>query len=157
MTQVLTSGYQGESLENFVSKLVAARIDVLVDVRTFASSRKPGFSKRALEQALQSRGIDYMHMPQLGMPRHLLRQRHELSDNTPILDAYDDLLPEWGEHLDSLMTYMHGKRSCLMCFEADEQQCHRSRLACYLQARYPEISLVACQAEHPEVNYAAGG
>ena len=42
-------------------------MQLLVDVRTVPASRRmPHFAKAALERSLPERGIDYLHMPELG-------------------------------------------------------------------------------------------
>lgn len=51
-TRVWTAGYQGEELDAFIRKLQDARITLLVDIRRRAQSRKKGFSKSALRNAL---------------------------------------------------------------------------------------------------------
>jgi uncharacterized protein (DUF488 family) len=121
--EIMIAGYQGETIQAFIDKLVDAQVELLIDIRTIPSSRKPGFSKAPLERALACKGIGYHHLPQLGMPRNLLQQRHTLKDNTLILDAYDQLLPERERYIDQLLKAVWESRSCLMCFEADESQC----------------------------------
>lgn len=140
-TEIRTTGYQGESIERFMNKLRSAGIEVLIDVRGLALSRKRGFSKRALKENLELHGIAYMHVPGLGMPKELRAKRHDLSDNAPILNAYDQLLPSRQDLIEELMEAIAGRKGCLMCFEADESQCHRSRLSTYLSARYPSINV----------------
>jgi uncharacterized protein (DUF488 family) len=58
---VLTIGYEGAALEDFLSTLKRARVSLLLDVREIALSRRKGFSKSALSAALSSFGIDYRH------------------------------------------------------------------------------------------------
>lgn len=140
--EVLTAGYQGESIENFIQRLRSAEVESLVDVRRIALSRKRGFSKSSLRSALADAGISYAHMPELGMPRELLAERPFLEDNTPILDAYEELLPTRDAEVKALFANVSRYRTCLLCFEADDSQCHRSRLGTYLEAKYPNIKIV---------------
>lgn len=142
MTRLMTTGYQGETIDHFVTKLVAAGVDLLVDVRTLPLSRKPGFSKSTLQARLAEMGIDYVHMPGLGMPRPLLRMRRSLTDNTPILDQYEQLLDTRLFLVMELLELVRGKRACLMCFESDEAQCHRSRLARFIATHCPEVEII---------------
>ncbi len=145
-TRLLIAGYEGQTIATFIQRLSFAGVELLVDVRALPLSRKPGFSKRALVSHLEEAGIDYVHLRKLGMPNHLRRQRHDLPDNRPILDAYEALLPSQDEYV-SLVVQMAGDRQvCLMCFESDESQCHRSRLAAYLQARNPRLSISSLPA-----------
>lgn len=131
-TTMLTVGYQGETIGTFIERLIEAKIDLLIDVRTYAWSRKRGFSKKSLQGALQEVNIEYVHLPELGMPRDLLKLRPALDDNTPILDAYEARLTQCELYISELLQIASGRRCCLMCMEADEKQCHRSRLARYL-------------------------
>jgi uncharacterized protein (DUF488 family) len=45
---IVTIGYEGRTLGDFISTLSNHNVDLLLDVRLNAISRKPGFSKKAL-------------------------------------------------------------------------------------------------------------
>ena len=62
-------GYEGQTLESFVDALIAADVTALIDVRLNALSRKPGFSRRSLGDALSEAGMAYQHRPELGNPK----------------------------------------------------------------------------------------
>ena len=64
-----TIGYEGADLSDFISSVSEAGIKTLVDVRDRAQSRKKGFSKTALSEALNAAGIDYLHLRELGDPK----------------------------------------------------------------------------------------
>ena len=66
---VVTIGYEGRQLDEFVAELSNRRVEIVFDVRENAISRKLGFSKRRLGEALAVAGIDYRHQPALGNPR----------------------------------------------------------------------------------------
>jgi len=146
-TRVLMTGYEGESIRDFIPKLVLANVEMLIDVRRFASSRKPGFSKNALREVLEDVDIEYLHLPNLGMPKDLLKRRHELSDNGPILDAYDELLPQRQSEINILLEAAETWHSCLLCYEADETQCHRTRLARFISAQRPDVIFISLSNE----------
>jgi len=63
-----TIGYEGVKLEGFILCLEQHGIQVLADVREKPYSRKPGFSQRALRDAVSSHGIRYQHFQRLGCP-----------------------------------------------------------------------------------------
>src|SRR5919107_1653004 len=65
---VATIGYEGTTMERFLGELTGAGVELLVDVRAVASSRRPGFSKTALAANLKTVGIDYLHLRGLGTP-----------------------------------------------------------------------------------------
>ena len=64
-----TIGYEGKTIDEFLAELGDAGVELLIDVRAVAASRRPGFSKSALRAALAERGIDYLHLRALGTPK----------------------------------------------------------------------------------------
>ena len=52
MKRLFTIGYEGISLDDFLITLDKANINVLLDIREFPISRRKGFSKNALCDAL---------------------------------------------------------------------------------------------------------
>ena len=52
MQTLATIGYERAAMEDFLAALGLARVRVLVDVRAVAASRRKGFSKTALAEAL---------------------------------------------------------------------------------------------------------
>ena len=71
---IFTLGYEGLSIEAFISRLQAAKVKTVVDVRELPLSRKKGFSKTAFCAALGSHGIAYFHAPALGCPKPIRNQ-----------------------------------------------------------------------------------
>ena len=76
---LVTIGYEGKCLENYLNQLLRAGVTVLCDVRRNPLSRKYGFSKGTLSKACEGLGIRYEHLPQLGIAseerRNLRRRR----------------------------------------------------------------------------------
>jgi uncharacterized protein (DUF488 family) len=66
---VTTIGYEGSSLEDFISTLQKAGVDTLIDVRDVPISRKRGFSKSILREVLSPNDIAYVHLKGLGDPK----------------------------------------------------------------------------------------
>ena len=66
--KIFTIGYEQSRPGPVLAALKKARIQILVDIRAVAASRKPGFSKRALSAALDEVGIAYLHLQKLGTP-----------------------------------------------------------------------------------------
>ena len=64
---LVTIGYEGKCLENYLNQLLRAGVTVLCDVRRNPLSRKYGFSKGTLSKACEGLGIRYEHIPQLGI------------------------------------------------------------------------------------------
>ena len=127
---LLTIGYEGLDLDHFLKFLVANSVDVLVDVREIPISRKKGFSKTALSEALAEEGILYEHLKALGSPSPIRKQLKEDWDYEAFFSAYEDYLDEQKEALKELRRIVEAHdRVCLMCFEKLHKECHRSSLA----------------------------
>lgn len=133
MSTVFTIGYEGTDIDRFVATLHAVRIAVLVDVRAIAISRKKGFSKTALKLRLNSEGIAYRHLSELGDPKQgrdaaragrIDEFRRIYADHLGNADAQASLRELAGLAITQSV--------CLLCFERDPQHCHRSIVASHL-------------------------
>ena len=124
-----TIGYQGAEMAPFISTLKQAGVECLVDVRENANSRKKGFSKTALAQTLQAQGIRYVHLRALGTPPEMRKAYRANPDMTWFRQAYRGFLASRAQDLQELAGLLPQSRCCLMCFEADPAECHRSLIA----------------------------
>ena len=68
MLSIATIGYEGATIATFQEALRDAKIDLLVDVRALASSRRPGFAKTRLAANAKEVGAEYLHLRALGTP-----------------------------------------------------------------------------------------
>ncbi len=125
---LFTIGYQGHSIDSFLRCLIENNVNTVVDVRRNAFSMKRDFSRRALQGYLARSGVDYIHIPELGIDG---AQRRDLTDR----DSYRSLLERYErEALPALHAQVsrvaeiavERRRVALMCFEADHECCHRS-------------------------------
>src|SRR5690242_9931593 len=134
---LFTIGYEKARLEDVVAALRSAGVETLIDVRDRPISRRPGFSKRQLAAGLEEAGIAYLGLRALGTPpegraagrggdwdrfwaiveRRLASAEAELAFQQAVEAALD-------------------APSCLLCYEADWQHCHRRRVAEILAARH---------------------
>jgi uncharacterized protein (DUF488 family) len=71
MTTLYTIGYEGLAVEELVALLAAHGVTRVLDVRKLPLSRRRGFSKTALRQALDEANIAYTHIAALGTPKEL--------------------------------------------------------------------------------------
>src|SRR5689334_14532407 len=69
MNPLATIGYERDTQAGVIARLKAAGVDVLIDVRAVAASRRAGFSKTLLAASLAEAGIEYRHLRQLGTPK----------------------------------------------------------------------------------------
>jgi uncharacterized protein (DUF488 family) len=137
MHRLATIGYEGATVADFLDALRRARIELLVDVRAVAMSRRPGFAKTALAANLRDAGIDYLHLRRLGTPadgRAAARAgQHETMHRIFLKQL---ATPEAQEELSTLGDLVaSGRRICILCFEADPAHCHRRLVANALQER----------------------
>jgi len=130
-TVLFTIGYEGISLEEYLVRLLKNDVKVLVDVRNNPMSMKFGFSKSQLKKYCASLGIEYVHIPEVGIQAD---QRQELNTQT----NYDKLFAIYRKNnLSNTTAYQseilnllkQHKRIALTCFEANICQCHRKHLA----------------------------
>jgi uncharacterized protein (DUF488 family) len=131
MKRLATVGYQGTSVSQFLRTLEDAKVELLVDVRAVASSRRPGFSKSALAANLHDIGVDYLHLRALGTPsdgRAAARAgRHAEMRKIFLAHLKSDVAQE---QLSTLVDLVRSERRvCVLCFEADPLHCHRSIVA----------------------------
>jgi uncharacterized protein (DUF488 family) len=130
-TILYTIGYEGISLEQYLNKLIAKDVKVLIDVRNNPVSMKYGFTKRQLLNACTSVGIQYVHFPEVGI---ISEQRQELacqSDYDKLFEKYrNETLPHTLSIQEKILELLKEKeRIALTCFEANICQCHRKHLA----------------------------
>jgi len=125
-----TAGYEGKSIDLFLQNLLRAGIEQLVDVRNNPISRKYGFSKTTLSRLCNTVGIDYVHIPELGIPPSRRRSLDSFEEYQELMSTYErSILPIVPEARHRAAMLIEERPSALVCFEADWRCCHRSRLA----------------------------
>ena len=128
---LFTIGYEGISLERYITTLIKNDIRVLVDVRKNAFSMKYGFSKPILSKACEAVGISYIHFPELGIETDDRQHLDSQADYDRLFECYErtTLLQNWSHVLELRKIVDSGVRVALTCFEHDPRQCHRTRVA----------------------------
>jgi uncharacterized protein (DUF488 family) len=137
MVTVWTVGHSTRSGEEFAQILLAHRIQVLVDVRSFPGSRRyPQFNKGALAESLASVGVEYKHAPALGGRRTPRADSHNTAWRNASFRAYADHMEsdEFRDGVKELLELAANARTAVMCAEAVWWRCHRSLIADYLKA-----------------------
>jgi uncharacterized protein (DUF488 family) len=129
MGHMFTFGYEGLSLQLFIGRLKAEGVQTVVDVRANPLSRKPGFSKRAFAAALNAEEIGYFHTPTLGCPKAVRDRYKQDGDWTAYTRGFLAYLRSQPEALAALAGSATLSLSCLVCFEADFNRCHRTYVA----------------------------
>ena len=134
-----TIGYEGTTMRAFLDALRRAGVELLVDVRAVASSRRPGFSKTRLAANLEEAGIGYLHLRALGTPAEG-RAAARAGRHAEMREIFGTHLATEGaqEELHALADLVRaGRRVALLCFEARPEHCHRSLVADALGAIVP--------------------
>ena len=131
MGPVCTIGYQGTTVPAVLEALGDAKVQVLVDIRAVASSRRPGFAKTALAANVATIGIEYLHLRGLGTPAEG-RAAARAGKHAEMRKIFLSHLAtdEAQSQLATLTSIVRdGRRVCLLCFEADAAHCHRTLVA----------------------------
>lgn len=123
-------GYEGATVSDFVRTLQSVGVSLLLDVRERAQSRRPGFSKRALGEALQDAGIGYRHIKQLGDPKagRDAARRGDMASFREIFGTHIDLDDSKAAVAEAALD-VEKETVALMCFERAPVGCHRSIVA----------------------------
>ena len=139
-TILFTIGYEGVSLEEYINKLIVNDVKVLCDVRKNSFSMKFGFSKSQLQKACEGVGIQFLHVPQLGIDSSKRQKLNTQRDYDNLFLQYrNEVLPQTQDYQDNLLKILvNHKRIALTCFEANICQCHRKHLADAL-AKHPSF------------------
>ncbi len=138
---IVSVGYQGRTLDEMIDLLASHEVETLVDVRLTPISRKRGFSKTALTEALRSAGIEYVHEPDLGNPKDnrdgfrkglaSARERYRDSLDNGAASTYEATIER-----------ALGERVALLCFERDHRECHRSCITDRAISEHPGVSVL---------------
>lgn len=130
-TILFTIGYEGISLEHYLNKLVQNDVKVLVDVRRNPLSMKFGFSKALLKRYCENLGIEYIHIPEVGIHSDERQELNSQADYDNLFETYKvttlaETKTQQEQIINLLLKY---KRIALTCFEDNICQCHRKPLA----------------------------
>lgn len=121
MPEIYTIGYGNHKLEDFIGLLKHFKIELVVDVRRFPTSKWPEFVKETLEKSLLSSGIGYVHLRELGG----YRRGYEIYMRTP----------EFRDGLEKLEELARDRSTAVMCVESHPSGCHRRFIARELQRK----------------------
>ena len=127
--RIFTIGYEGATMGEFLAALQNAGVEQVIDVRAVPNSRRPGFSKTPLRNALAEAGIDYVHLRALGTPA-AGREAARAGRKTELEAIYAGQLetPEAMAEGAMMLDLAGSKRSALLCYERDPTCCHRTLL-----------------------------
>ena len=132
LNRIYSVGYADHTQESLVALLRNAGVEAVADVRANPVSRKKGFSKRQLESAFGTAGIEYSSVRELGIPT---------SDRAAAsgADGWISLLSDYAASLNVVDGRQGAARlladeallrpTAIMCLESDLDHCHRRPLS----------------------------
>ncbi len=122
----------------------------LVDVRTAPGSRRmPHFARASLELTLPERGVDYLHMPELGGLRKPRPDSINAGWRNDSFRGYADYMQtdDFQRGIDRLRALAAAKTTAIMCAEAVPWRCHRSLIADALMVQDVEVRHITGKGE----------
>ena len=125
-TALFTIGYEGRALDELIAELRFNRVGRVIDVRELPLSRRRGFSKTPLSEALAAVDIEYVHLRQAGNP---YRRAQDLIPRDELLAKYKVHLAGARQAVADVADAVRGRRASLLCYERHPGECHRSLLA----------------------------
>jgi len=126
-TTAWTIGHSNRSIEKFLALLSEHNIEVLVDIRSFPTSKVEHFKREEMERWLPEHGIEYVWLgKELGGYR---RGGYEAHMKTELFK----------EGVEKLLDLAKKRRVCIMCMEKNPKYCHRRFLTAYLERKGVEV------------------
>ena len=128
---LVTIGYGGRGVGDFVGVLQRAGVQLLVDVRISPRARVPRFSKTALARVLVSHGVAYRHVGALGNA-----SRHD-PEGAP-LRLVDE--PRGLAILEAELEA--GRVVAIMCVCKAWADCHRAHISAQMMSRLTDLQVL---------------
>lgn len=131
-----TIGYAEATLPEMIARLQAAEIEMVLDIRAVAASRRAGFSKTILRASLAEAGLGYAHFRALGTPKpgRDAARKGRIAEMRAIF-AGQLATPAAQADLAEAAAIAAERRVALLCWCADAAKCHRRAVAEALSAR----------------------
>ena len=140
---IYLTGYEKETVDEFIEKLKKHGVTVLVDVRQYPLSRKYGFSKNILQEYLEKVGIQYQHVSELGSPKLMRDELRQEGDYITFFCKYRAYIKHKHFEVQKIVDLTQVETICVMCFEKDCELCHRTILADEIQKIVPNVIILA--------------
>jgi len=143
-SRIYTIGHSNLSFEQFISLLKEHKIDLVIDIRRYPSSRKfPHFNRPVMSELLAAENIRYLWLESLGGRRHSVKQEKPVNLGLKIMGFrnYVDYMAtgEFHRAVDELLSEAAKARTAIMCAEKLYWKCHRRLLSDYLTARHVKV------------------
>lgn len=146
MPNFYSIGHSNLSLEEFVTLLEKAKIQLLADIRSFPRSRNnPVFNIESLPSDLSRVDIDYRHLRALGGRRSKQSDVEEHVNAMWRVQAFHNyadyaLGEDFANAITELVHLGRDRRVAIMCSEAVWWRCHRRIVVDYLLANHLPVN-----------------
>jgi uncharacterized protein (DUF488 family) len=150
ITEILTIGHSTHEPDSFLELLRDQSVAAVADVRRFPGSRRmPWFGGEELRTSLGRAGIDYVHLPELGGRRDPHAGSLNGGWRVGQFQGYADHMAcaEFDAGLERLLALAAGRRTAVMCAEAQWRRCHRRLLSDALLVRGWEVLHVGASGD----------
>ena len=134
-----TIGYEGKDIDQFLNVLVSNNINLLIDIRRNPFSMNFIYIKDALMKKLKDVGIDYLHIPELGIESEDRKNLNTKADYEELFKKYRQNLFPKEVYINRIIELGTTKRIALLCFEEDCDFCHRREVANVIKSRKHEV------------------
>lgn len=136
---LFTIGYEGKDIDQFLNALVSNKIELLIDIRRNPFSMNFVYIKDTLQKKLKDVGIDYLHIPELGIESEQRKNLNTKADYEELFAKYRQALPIKEVYINRIIELGTTKRIALLCFEADSTFCHRGEVAKIIKSRKHDV------------------
>ncbi len=150
MPTIASIGVYGRDRDSFLAALVAARVELLLDVRQRRGVRGSEYAwanARRLQEALTAAGIGYTHLKELAPTTEMRELQYREDDRRGEGKRSRSVLaPGYVERyeaeilgpldLEPIVNWIGASRAALLCVEQDAEACHRSLIAARLQREF---------------------
>jgi len=130
-----TIGHSNRSMEIFLELLKEHNIEVLVDVRSFPTSKVEHFKREEMERWLPENGIEYVWLgKELGGYR---RGGYKTHMRTKL----------FREGIRKLLEIAANKRICILCMEPNPKYCHRRFISAHLERKGVKVAHIIAKGQ----------
>ena len=134
-----TIGYESKDIDQFLNVLISNQIELLIDIRRNPFSMNFIYIKDALMKKLKDVGIDYLHIPELGIESEERKNLNTKADYEELFAKYRQTLSIKEVYINRIIELGTTKRIALLCFEADCNFCHRREVAKVIKSKKHEV------------------
>lgn len=129
---IYSIGYEMKSVDYFYSQLLNFGVKGILDVRRNAYSFKYGFLAQTLRMITKELNLTYTHIPELGVDTSLRKDLTQPGAYGHLFEMYELDLKNKEHLILDAAEIVSSTPTALLCFEADPEFCHRSRLSLHL-------------------------